>query len=122
MGQWSLRLNKGNLRKPDQREKLQSDQSRLIIPDILKSSSWPATGPTLNFPTKFILMVIVWVSSANKYERNDTQQILHTDRFRFHHRLFFCSTSTLYVEVYMILIEKSKLWCYLLKYARIFLD
>ena len=71
MGQWSLRLNKGNLRKPDQREKLQSDQSRLIILDILKSSSWPATGPTLNFPTKFILMVIICVSSANKDGIND---------------------------------------------------
>ena len=96
MGQWSLRLNKGNLRKPDQREKLQSDQSRLIIPDIPKSSSWPATGPTLNFPTKFILMVIICVSSANKDGINDTQQILHTDRFWFHHRLF-SSQQALYI-------------------------
>ena len=74
-------------------------------------SSRPAIAFTLNFPTTFILMVIVWVSSANKDGRNDTQQILHTDRFWFNH-IFFSAQQALYIyDIDRIIQNAGVIYC-----------
>jgi hypothetical protein len=68
------------------------------------------------------LMVIVWVSSANRDGSNDTQQVLHTDMFGFYHRYFFALQALYLLDSILYQHNNWKLWSYLLKYVRIFLD